>query len=145
MSTIGAVARGDDKIIRGRIATLTMALDFRLERNPRYDKDNPDPRTPSLLVIAEGPRGDMVAVGAAWPRVSKRGPNPGSKFYTMTIDDPSMDSPLHATLFPAGDTGKYDVVWRRARRGASPAAAPVEDDSESEPAAGAPLDDEIPF
>jgi uncharacterized protein (DUF736 family) len=149
MSTIGAVGRGDDKIIRGRVATLTMALDFRLEKNPRYVKGQSPASVPSLLVIADGPQGIPVACGAAWPRIATRGDNPGSKFYTMTIDDPSLDAPLHVTMFPVagGDPQKqrYDVVWRRARRGAAPAIAAPGEDEDSAPSDGAPLDDEIPF
>lgn len=140
MSTIGVVARDEKNVPRGRIATLNFSLDFWLARNPRHDADSPG-SSPSLLVMAKGPRGEDVACGAAWARKAKGGPNPGSKFYTMTVDDPSLDQPLHVTLFKAGgDAGGFDVVWRRARKAPSTVAAAAEDE-ESAPIA----DDEIPF
>jgi uncharacterized protein (DUF736 family) len=70
--------------------------------------DSPD--APDFIVFAAD-----VQVGAAWKRQSG---NNGMVFYSVTLDDPSLTSPINATLFPTdADPNRFQLVWKRYRAG----------------------------
>lgn len=122
MSTCGLV-NFDQKTGHGtgRIRTLQLALDIALE--PTGNKGDGD--KPSHTVYARGAHGQMCEIGAAWEKKGERGSIAGKRFYSFTVDDPSLPAPMNLHLFPnpnydakaAGPDvpAPFDVVWRRER------------------------------
>jgi uncharacterized protein (DUF736 family) len=140
MATVGYLQRSEGGGVHGVIQTLTFGAKISLRRNPDWKQG--DDRAPVARVYAGTP--GEPEIGAAWLKTVQRGDNAGMRFYTLTIDDPSLAQPLYLTAYPVkGQEGRYDVVWQRPRTKVAPGpAAPIPDEGGG---AGAAIDDEIPF
>ena len=100
----------------GSISTLGLSIQFELEPA----KKSTNPNAPSHYVMAKGRGARAVQVGSAWLRTANRGPNEGSKFFSITLDDPSMPYALNVAAFRRDQSAIWDITWRR--RAAAPAA-----------------------
>jgi len=100
----------------GSLSTLGLSIQFEL--GPAKKSNNPN--HPSHYVLAKGRGGRAVQIGSAWLRTSTRGENAGSKFFSITLDDPSMPYALNIAAFRRGQSLIWDITWRR--RAVAPAA-----------------------
>ena len=100
----------------GSISTLGLSIQFELE--PARKSTNPN--APSHYVMAKGRGGRTVQIGSAWLRTAIRGENEGAKFFSITLDDPSMPYPLNVAAFRREQSAIWDITWRR--RAVAPAA-----------------------
>ena len=119
MSVIGDMRQHTDNEsgkFDGSISTLALSIQFELEPA----KKSTNPNAPSHHVMAKGRGGRTVQVGSAWLRTATRGENEGSKFFSITFDDPSMPYALNVAAFRRENSAIWDITWRR--RAAAPAA-----------------------
>lgn len=108
-------------VMKGRYSDLRNALQLALE--PRQEAGAPGSNIPSHDVYAAMPGGQLSLCGAAWTKtVQKDGPTKGKKFFSITIDDPSFQTSLNLTAFPARDDkgamipNEFSVFWERPNR-----------------------------
>lgn len=118
MSIIGTLTPSSDDLdhFEGRISTLQLDLLIIVERtkNPRGE------RAPTHHVMTRTADGRAVEIGAAWMKEAKDARFKGTKFLSITIDDPSFPDKLNVHAYPQqGD--HWDIVFKRRR--AEPAAA----------------------
>jgi len=71
-----------------------------------------DTRKPSHTIFQRSASGHPIEIGKAWLKTAKTGPNPNSRFFSMTIESPYMNLRLNVAAF-ANDSGSFDIVWRR--------------------------------
>ena len=116
MADIGHL-KEDQGSFRGKIRTLGMKLAIELHPNEDKRGDGPD-----FIAYADA-GGDLVAIGGAWKKeVQAAGPNKGSRFLSITLDDPSFNAPLNCAAFPGGDGLPWAIVWNRPRQAGREAA-----------------------
>lgn len=122
--------KGGARYFRGHIESPAVAGKFRFrpyqgrsEQAPDYKIDRLDPETGQVFEDC----------GAAWVKALRE----GGTFLSITLDDETMEQPLHCAAFldEEGDGDTWRVMWGRAKRKSRATAA----------AAPAAPDDEIPF
>jgi uncharacterized protein (DUF736 family) len=94
--------------LTGYIQTLQTRLPISLIGDERLC----DAREPSHRITARTRHGD-VQIGSAWLKTAKHGPRKGARFFSITIDDPSLDRPLNVAAFRDETSGDWIVIWRR--------------------------------
>jgi uncharacterized protein (DUF736 family) len=106
---------------QGRFNSLDLRLFLKLE--PTTENPIPGADQPSHDVyISRTQGGEYVLAGAAWLKSVQQERNRGEKFYSITIDDPSLSHGVNFTAFQSRDSagkaiaGEFDVVWRRPRQ-----------------------------
>ena len=112
MLVIGSLREIEDKGYRqiyGEIHTLQIDLQFRLASRAEQTSDN----SPDYSIVAKNKTGRDVDVGSAWRKTIRTGGRAGEEFLSLTIDDPSFESPLNVAAFKNGRPGEWDVGWRR--------------------------------
>ena len=108
MAQIGSFTLAKDGGWTGSIHTLTIDAKVRLVPNDNRDSEN----APAFRVFVGQSR-----IGDAWEARSA-GDNP--KYYLrVRLDDPSLNEPISAALFPPEDGGEAKLVWNRRRPDAS--------------------------
>tara|TARA_R110000751_G_C13791630_1_gene482202 strand:+ start:493 stop:882 length:390 start_codon:yes stop_codon:yes gene_type:complete len=122
----------DDKrqFATGKFATLQFGLNLEFHAiAENWKAGNPPaadangPGRPAYDVYGVGQAG-AVKVGAAWIKEAKRGDAIGTKFLTISIDDPSFDAPLNLSTWPTDAKGSVHTIrWERPRRAGANAAA----------------------
>jgi uncharacterized protein (DUF736 family) len=95
--------------LTGYIQTLQTRLSIILSGDERLC----DAREPSHRITARARHGGDVQIGSAWLKTAKHGPRNGARFFSITIDDPSLDRPLNVAAFRDEESGEWVVVWRR--------------------------------
>ncbi|PHZ85469.1 DUF736 domain-containing protein [Paremcibacter congregatus] len=114
MSKVGNVTFQSKDYAEGIIRTRTMALNIRVYTAGSKVSDNhPDYDVKELLSD-----GSEVPIGSAWINTATTGQNIGSKYISMSLDDPSFPMPLNVTLFATAEN-EHDVVWNRPREKAA--------------------------
>src|SRR5579872_6908142 len=99
MSEIGRLnpsAPSDLSQFTGYVQTLEHHLHIRV----LGDVSLCDNQQPSHRVLARGRSGSEIQVGSAWLKTAKHGPRTGERFLSITIDDPSLKTPLNIAAFP---------------------------------------------
>ena len=93
---------------RGKVTTLHIDMPIKLVAAERRTEN-----APAFDVFSQTKSGSAVKVGVAF---EKRMKDSNEAFYSITIDDPSMEAPLYVTAFPSKEDGKFDIVWQRPRK-----------------------------
>ena len=92
----------------GKIETMQHDIAFTLKFTPS-DNEN----APCFDIMTKSRSGTAVKIGSVWEKKAK---DTGQSFYSMTVDDPSLDKPLYVTAFPSRDkTDQFDIIWNRPR------------------------------
>lgn len=121
MSKIGEleeVENNREKEYWGYIRTLD--LNFTVKLTPNKDfKSNPN--SPDFFIMGKIGNGSETQIGSAWLKTPNKVGSSITEFLSLTIDDPSMISPLNVAAFPKGNK-KWDITWRR-RQTSTPNAA----------------------
>jgi len=93
----------------GSIDTLALSVTFRVCRNihKRGSKE------PDFSILTTLPNGRAVQIGAVWERKTVRGANPGSVFYSLVFDDPSLPQEIGVAAFRREGTNIWDLTFRR--------------------------------
>ena len=108
MAQIGSFTLAKDGGWTGSIRTLTIDAKVRLVPNDNRENEN----APAFRVCV-----GQCRIGDAWEARST-GDNP--KYYLrVRLDDPSLNEPISAALFPPEDRGEAKLVWNRRRPDAS--------------------------
>ena len=103
MANIGSFKKAGEEY-KGSIITLSVqAKNVRIVPEDGRSNDN----APSHRVLV-----GEAEVGAAWAKRT----NDGRPYLSLKIDDPSFTAPIFPQLFE-GETGEFDLVWSRPRRG----------------------------
>ena len=102
MAQIGSFTLAKDGGWIGSIHTLTIDTKVRLVPNDNRENEN----APAFRVFVGQSR-----IGDAWEAQS-RGDNP--KYYLrVRLDDPGLNEPISAALFPSEDGDEALLVWHR--------------------------------
>jgi uncharacterized protein (DUF736 family) len=112
MSELGRLSPAkpnDLSLLTGYIQTLHTRLSISLSG----DESMCDAREPSYRIYARARHGGDVQIGSAWLKTAKRGPRIGTRFFSITIDDPTLDRPLNVAAFRDDTSGDWIVIWRR--------------------------------
>lgn len=99
MAQIGSFTRDETGVFTGTIRTLT--LNVKATIRP-VDRDND--KAPDHRVFA-----GAVEIGAGWTRAAKES---GAEYLSVKLDDPSLPSPIYATLVQ-GEDGTTKLIWSR--------------------------------
>lgn len=116
------------KYFAGYVDTTGYSGRFFAVSNARKEKDS----QPDYIVRSPSSMGGRD-LGAIWEKTAK---DSGEVFYTMTLDGPDFKNPAHLAAFKDEEGDHFNIIFKRARRGAK---------AKSAPAGGADYDDEIPF
>ncbi|WP_431301810.1 DUF736 domain-containing protein [Sediminicoccus sp. BL-A-41-H5] len=111
MPDIGTLRPLDGGAFSGRVRTLTHRLNLEFEPIEAADKRGRE--SPDFTVYAKD-GADLIPIGSAWKKETTRD---GTRFLSITLDDPSFPAPLNLAAFPndeAGDT--WRIVWNRPRQ-----------------------------
>ncbi|HUZ62106.1 MAG TPA: DUF736 family protein [Acetobacteraceae bacterium] len=104
MAFIGTFTTAKDGGWTGSIRTLTIDAKVRLVPNDNRETEN----APAFRVFVGQSR-----LGDAWEARSG-GENP-KNYLRVKLDDPSLNEPISAALFPSEDGGTAQLVWSRRR------------------------------
>ena len=96
-------------VYSGSICTLEHSIIITMRPISGKASDN----APSHEISTMNKDGIETEIGAAWEKQFSRGTNPGEKFFSITIDDPSFNRPLNVAAFKNGQTGDWDIMYRR--------------------------------
>lgn len=96
-----------NKVLKGKITTLEHSFNLKLDPNTTQKSDD----SPTHIVRAVNRCGDVFQVGSAWERKITKGDKINQNMYSLSIDDPALESPLNCTAFPTLDG--YNIVWER--------------------------------
>ncbi|MGI9487461.1 MAG: DUF736 domain-containing protein [Geminicoccaceae bacterium] len=106
MATIGNVILDGDRY-RGQLNTVTIQAS--IEIAPNHSKAND--RQPDFRVYVNG-----AEIGAGWNKYNK---STAEQYLSISMDDPSFDTPIHANLGKAAgqdDPNAFALIWNRPRR-----------------------------
>lgn len=104
MVQIGSFTLAKDGGWTGSIRTLTIDAKVRLVPNDNRENEN----APAFRIFVGQSR-----IGEAW-EARTSGDNP--KYYLrLRLDDPSLNEPISAALFPSENSGEASLVWSRRR------------------------------
>lgn len=106
MSTIGHFTLAKDGGWTGIIHTLTINAKVRLVPNDNRDQKG----APAYRLLLGYDR-----IGDAW-EAQTIGEEPRA-YLRVRLDDPSLQEPLTAALFPSEDGGSANLIWNRWRGG----------------------------
>lgn len=95
--------------LTGYIQTLQTRLSISLSGNEGLI----DAAEPSHRITARARHGGDVQIGSAWLKTAKHGPRSGARFFSIAIDDPSLDRALNVAAFRDDEASDWVVVWRR--------------------------------
>ena len=84
-------------VISGIVRTLIVTMKARLNPIKCTSRDAPDFR------ILSG----MAEVSVGWNANS----NDGEPYISVKLDDPTLNAPINAALWPSQNVGDYDLVW----------------------------------
>lgn len=121
MSKIGEleeVENNHEKEYWGHIRTLTLNLNIRLTPNKDFRSN---PNSPDFLIMGKLGGGIETQIGSAWLKIPNNPTSMVSEFLSLTVDDPSMSTPLNVAAFPKGNK-KWDITFRRRKAGSADAA-----------------------
>lgn len=94
----------------GNITTAVYDINFWLRVRPSSENEN----APCFDVITKSKHhGKEVKIGAVW---EKKNRETGEVFYSITVDDPSLQQPLNVTAFPKEEPGEFEIVWSRPKK-----------------------------
>lgn len=105
MSTIGHFTLAKDGGWTGTIQTLALNAKVRLVPNDDREHEN----APAFRFLVGQSR-----IGDAWEARAASDERP---YLRLRLDDPSLQEPLTAALFPSEDGGSAQLVWNRRRVG----------------------------
>lgn len=88
----------------GEIKTLQLQLQINCVPVMKKTKDT----APDYTIFAS----NDIEIGSAWIKSKQNVDGSVYEFLSITIDDPSMPSPLNVAAFKL-DSGMYDITWRR--------------------------------
>lgn len=113
MSDCGFLIQSSDALdhLEGAITTLRLDLTIQITRRERDGGAN----APSHDVMAKGPHGKFVCIGAAWTKHIMRGENAGQSFLSLKLDDESFGDPIYLSAFHT-DGEKWRITSNRPRR-----------------------------
>lgn len=90
---------------QGKIETLTLKADIRIESAPKKQDNHPDYRVFHVT-------GDFNSeIGAAWKKTSRK----GSQYLSVGIDDPSFPGQIFCQLIKTGAEHGHTLFWERPR------------------------------
>ena len=96
MAQISTFTRDEDGSYTGTIRTLSRDIKVRfVPTEPSQNEKAPDPRALA----------GNVEIGAAWKRLSRE----NTVYYSVKLDDPSFQAPIHANLVEV--EGSHALVW----------------------------------
>lgn len=96
-----------NKALKGKITTLEHSFNLKLDPNMNPKGDG----SPTHIVRAVNRFGDVFQVGSAWERGINKGEKINQNMYSLSIDDPALESPLNCAAFPTHEG--YNIVWER--------------------------------
>jgi uncharacterized protein (DUF736 family) len=99
MAQIGIFTKGTDGNFTGTLQTLTINAKLTMVVAERGGTNSPSHR------IFAGKR----EIGAAWEKTSKE----NRTYYSLKIEDPSLSSPLFASLVETDKADEYSLIWNR--------------------------------
>ncbi|MCU4161456.1 DUF736 family protein [Acidiphilium sp. AL] len=102
MSMIGIFTSAKDGGWIGSVHTLTIDAKLRLVPNDNRTGDN----APAFRVFV-----GKSLVGDAWE--ARSGGESPKHYLRVKLDDPSLNEPITAALFPSEDGGTAQLVWNR--------------------------------
>lgn len=88
----------------------TLQIQLRIKLIPNHLKSSND--APDYLIVSPGASGQDVQIGAAWQKTKAQIGDVDFEFITLTIDDPSMPTPLNVAAFQ-NQSGDWDITFRR--------------------------------
>ena len=98
MATIGNFTKSGDRYT-GTVRTLTLNVKAQIAPAEKENDKAPDYR-----VFA-----GAVELGAAWRKTSST----GREYLSVKLDDPSLPSPIYASLVEADGEGEFTLIWSR--------------------------------
>ena len=98
-----------DEVFEGFINTLDYSVSFEIHLAP----ESANPNAPTHVVFGWSKNKTLIRIGAGWEKTIKRGPNEGSTFISLTIDDPSLKQAMNVAAFRTDKPGIWDVVYKR--------------------------------
>lgn len=99
MANIGTFTAQNGSFI-GTVRTLTLNVKVKFVPNPKESDNAPDYR-----IIAGN-----FEIGAAWKKISKA----ERPYLSVTLDDPSFPTTIHARLVE-GDDDAHNLIWTRSK------------------------------
>ena len=99
MAQIGTFTRDENGVFTGTIRTLTLNVKATIRPMAGEHDKAPDHR-----VFA-----GAVEIGAGWTKAARE---TGAEYLSLKLDDPSLPSPIYATLVQ-GDEGEHKLIWSR--------------------------------
>lgn len=107
MAGCGTLRSEKDRFV-GKLRTLTLSL--AIELTPVEEKRGDG--SPDFDVWGNVPGGEPAPIGSAWKKTAERN---GTRFLSITVDDPSFPAPLNLAAFER-DGGGFEIVWNRPRQ-----------------------------
>jgi len=104
MAIIGSF-KATDNGYAGKIETLAMKADIRIEAASKKHDNQPDYR---VFHVTEDFTSD---IGAAWKKTSRE----GSQYLSVSIDDPALPGKIFCRLVKTGTTLGHTLFWERPR------------------------------
>jgi len=104
MSSIGSFTPAKDGGWIGSMRTLTINTKLRFVPSDNRDNDNA-----SAFRVLIG----QSRVGDAWE--ARSGRDTPKNYLRVRLDDPSLNEPISAALFPSDDGSTAQLVWNRRR------------------------------
>lgn len=102
MATIGSfISNGNG--FTGSIRTLTLNVKAQIRRI-----ETPSDKGPNFRIYAGN-----VELGAAWQRVADQ---TGRDYLSVKLDDPSLPSPIYATMTEVDGEDGFQLIWSRPNR-----------------------------
>jgi len=105
MAIIGQFTKNEDSY-EGRIKTLQVELKD-VKVTPLSEGAKASSKSPDFEVTSKD-----ITVGAGWKQTAKVG---GKEYIRVSIDDPSMEKPLYASLIEDSG-GIFNMIWSRSRK-----------------------------
>lgn len=102
MATIGTFTSTENGFT-GSIRTLALNVKVRIARI-----EKPSDKGPQFRIFA-----GSVELGAAW---QKRSSETDRDYLSVKLDDPSLPSPIYATMTEVDGEDSYQLIWSRANR-----------------------------
>jgi len=103
-----AIKSNGKEELHGEINTLQMQIKIKL----LPDNLKTSERAPDYFIVAVGHCGSDIQIGAAWKQRKQQSGDIDLEYLTLTIDDPSLSSPLNVAAFQNND-GNWSITWRR--------------------------------
>jgi len=114
MSSIGQVQPTDaqENEFRGYVRTLEHDIAFRAITNADRRSDE----APTHRLMCRGRHGKEIQIGSAWKRKKSEANGSVVEYLSLSFDDPSFATPIHATAFKNANDDIWEINWRRPQR-----------------------------